>query len=288
MRLQIMPNPRSALLASLLLAVPSLAGAQKTAPKRSGPPAVTAAPAAPAAAPAPSLPITRADVLLQAGRWAEAEEAFYAQSRIKPREPLARAALGRYLAMKGAVIPGTILIQEAQKFGLDAGTARALLAPWGEVQSWRVATMRDPAAGAMSLFVRPPRDTMALFQMPLPRGPNEPRAKGTAAGDTIWADVFPRMMTAAQMKKSTTPQMGIEMLEQQLPAIDVARNQLTLHADSRTALRTIGRRYPVLRDTSDVLVLVGPDRVMSLAPALREIEAKWWQLDLLHGILVVR
>jgi hypothetical protein len=277
-----MPTLRSALLASLLLGSPALAGAQTVAPKTSGPPAATAVPATPA----PSLPITRADVLLQAGRWTEAEDAFYAQSRIKPREPLARAALGRYLAMKGAVIPGTILIQEAQKFGLDPATARALLAPWGEVQSWRVATMRDPSAGAMSLFVRPPRDTMALFQMPLPRGPNE-RPRGSAS-DTIWADVYPRMMTAAQMKKAPTPRMGIEMLEQQLPAMDVARNQLTLHADSRTALRTIGRRYPVLRDTNDILVLVGPDRVMSLAPALREIEARWWQLDLLHGILVVR
>jgi hypothetical protein len=284
MRLQIMPTPRAALVTILLFGSHGLAVAQRTTPKPSAP---IPAPAATAPA-APSLPITRADVLLQAGRWAEAEDAYYAQSRVKPREPLARAALGRYLAMKGAVIPGTILIQEAQKFGLDAGTARALLAPWGEVQSWRVATMRDPSAGAMSLFVRPPRDTMALFQMPLPRGPNEPRTKSGAAGDTIWADVYPRMMTTAQMKKTATPQMGIEMLEQQLPAIDVARNQLTLHADSRTALRTIGRRYPVLRDTNDIMVLVGPDRVMSLAPALREIEAKWWQLDLLHGILVVR
>ena len=254
--------------------------------------AQTATPALPAetvpAAQVPTLPVTRADVLLQAGRWSEAEDAFYTQSRLKPREPYARASLGRYLAMKGAIVPGTILIQEAQKFGLDAAMARALLAPWGEVQSWRVATMRDPSAGAMSLFVRPPHDSMALFQMPLPRSGNDAHAKGAADGDTIWADVFPRMMTAAQMKKSPTPQMGIEMLEQQLPSMDVSRNQLTLYADSRTALRTIGRRYPVLRDTDDVLVLVGPDRVMSLAPALREIDAKWWQLDLLHGILVVR
>ena len=271
----------------LLLAIgaPLTIAAQTTKlPKDTG-----AAPVAvPAAAPAPSLPVTRADVLLQAGRWAEAEDAYYAQSRVKPREPFARAALGRYLAMKGAVVPGTILIQEAQKFGLDATIARALLAPWGEVQSWRVATMRDPSAGAMSLFIRPARDSMALFQMPLPRGPNEPRVKGAPANDTIWADVYPRMMTAAQMKKSATPQMGIEMLEQQLPAIDVAKNQLTLHSDPRTALKTIGRRYPVLRDTNDILVLVSPEHVMSLAPALREIEARWWQLDLLHGILVVR
>jgi hypothetical protein len=265
----------------LVMGAPLAIGAQATTPG-------SAATAPTTAAPAPSLPVTRADVLLQAGRWSEAEDAYYAQSRVKPREPIARAALGRYLAMKGAIVPGTILIQEAQKFGLDATVARALLAPWGEVQSWRVATMRDPSAGAMSLFIRPARDSMALFQMPLPRGPNEPRAKGAPANDTIWADVYPRMMTAAQMKKSATPQMGIEMLEQQLPAIDVAKNQLTLHSDPRAALRTIGRRYPVLRDTNDILVLVSPEHVMSLAPALREIEARWWQLDLLHGILVVR
>lgn len=277
MRLFLDTTFRSTLLATLLLATPAIAGGQGAAPTS----AATVAPFV------PSLPVTRADVLLQAGRWSEAEDAFYAQSRLRPREPNARASLGRYLAMKGAIIPGTILIQEAQKFGLSGATARALLAPWAEVQSMRVATMRDPSAGAISLFVRPPRDSMALFQMPLPRNAGDARSKAVD-GDTVWADVYPRMLSAAQMKKSATPQMGIEMLEQQLPAIDMARSQLTLHADSRTALRTIGKRYPVLRDTNDILVLVGPDRVMSLAPALREIEAKWWQLDLLHGILVVR
>jgi hypothetical protein len=129
---------------------------------------------------------------------------------------------------------------------------------------------------------------MALFQMPLPPAKGEKRSNAPGARDTIWADVYPRIMTPSEMKKSETPQMGIEMLEQQLPAIDMATYQLTLNADTKTALRTIGKRYPVLRDASDIRVLVGPDRVMSLAPALRELRARWWQLDLLHGLLVVR
>ena len=40
------------------------------------------------------------------GCWPQAEEAYYAQSSARPRDPVARAALGRYLAMKGAVLSG--------------------------------------------------------------------------------------------------------------------------------------------------------------------------------------
>ena len=71
------------------------------------------------------LPRSRADVLLDAGLWPQAEEAYYAQSRLRPRAPAPRAALGRYLAMKGAVLPGTVLIEEALKFGLDSVVWRA-------------------------------------------------------------------------------------------------------------------------------------------------------------------
>jgi hypothetical protein len=283
MRFPMKSNARSLLL--ILFALGQGAAAQtKTAPASATVPPPVVAPQRPAEL----LPQTRADILLEAGRWTEAEDAYYAQSRVSPREPLARAALGRFLAMKGAVVPGTILIEEAMKFGLDAPIGRALLAPCGEVQSWRVATMRDPSAPAVSLKVRPPRDTMALFQMPLPPSKGEKRSGAASAKDTIWADVYPRIMTPSDMKKTDSPQMGIEMLEQQLPAIDVPTYQLTLNADTKTALHTIGKRYQVLRDASDIRVLVGPERVMSLAPALRELRPRWWQLDLLHGILVVR
>src|SRR5690242_21312141 len=83
------------------------------------------------------LPRTRADVLLESGLWPQAEEAYYAQSSARPRDPVARAELGRYLAMKGAVLPGTILIEEAMQFGLDSALGRRLLRPWNDVLNWR-------------------------------------------------------------------------------------------------------------------------------------------------------
>ena len=97
----ITPHRTSLLLATaLLLAAAGAAGAQRA-----------------------QLPHSRADVLLERGLWPQAEEAYYAQSRVRPRDPVPRAELGRYLAMKGAVLPGTILIEEALQFGLDSALA---------------------------------------------------------------------------------------------------------------------------------------------------------------------
>lgn len=68
------------------------------------------------------------DSLLAAGRLASAESAYYAAARARPRDPVARAALGRYLAARGATRVGAVLIEEARFFGGDsAALARALV-----------------------------------------------------------------------------------------------------------------------------------------------------------------
>lgn len=228
--------------------------------------------------PGPTLPATRADALLEAGRWQEAEDLYYAQSRPHPREPLARAALGRYLAMKGALLPGTILIEEAQKFGLDPAIAQSLLAPWREVQRWRGA-LRFPLDSA--IVVQAPSEAVSLFKVPLPLS-----TKRGATRERVWADVVPRIVgvdtTGARAR------IGTEVIEQLVPSYDVPTHTLILHGDARSALSAIGHRYPVLRNESDIRVLVAPGRVLSLAPALRELDARWWQLDLPHGFVVVR
>jgi hypothetical protein len=229
------------------------------------------------------LPRSRADVLLDAGLWPQAEEAFYAQSRLRPRSPGPRAALGRYLAMKGAVLPGTILMEEALKFGLDSAVAQVMLRPWRSVLEWRgIATIRADS----SLKVRPPRDSTALFQLPLP-----PRAAATggtrASRDTVWADVVPRLIGSDSLY-TKSPRVGIELIEQLVPSLDTASHRLTLHADARSPLKATGQRYPLLRDARDVRVLMTSGRALSLPAALRELQPKWWQLDLLHGVLVVR
>ena len=230
------------------------------------------------------LPRSRADVLLDAGLWPQAEEAFYAQSRLRPRAPGPRAALGRYLAMKGAVLPGTVLIEEALKFGLDSAVARALLKPWRSVLEWReIATIR----GDSSLVVRPPRDSTALFQLPLPpraaaRG--APRPKGR---DTVWADVVSRLIGTDSLY-TKSPRVGIELIEALVPSLDTTTMRLTLHADARTALGVTGQRYPLLRDARDVRVLMTTGRTLSLSAALHELAPRWWQVDLVHGVLIVQ
>jgi hypothetical protein len=236
------------------------------------------------------LPRSRADVLLDAGLWPQAEEAYYAQSRVHPRDPIPRAALGRYLAMKGAVLPGTILIEEALKFGLDSSVAKSLLAPWREVLSWRGVAQLD---GDSIVAVRPPRDSTALFQLPLPRFParTEPRrvtrTETARLRDTTWADVVVRLV-GVDSAFTRSPRVGFELFEGWVPSFDAATSTVTMHADPRSALRAQGRRYPVMRDAREVRVLMTSGRTLGLAAALRELGAQWWQLDLPHGVLVVR
>jgi hypothetical protein len=233
------------------------------------------------------LPRTRADVLLESGLWPQAEEAYYAQSRINPRAPGPRAALGRYLAMKGAVLPGTILIEEAQRFGLDSAIARRLLRPWHAVLGWRsIATITADSV----VVVRPPKDSTALFQLALPSS-RTANVRGAIIGsrtrDTIWADVVPRTIGSDSLY-TKVPRVGFELLEGLIPAYNAETRRLTLHADPRSATRVAGRRYAVLRDPRDVRVLMTAGRTLSLPDALRELDARWWQLDLPHGVLIVR
>jgi len=70
----------------------------------------------------------QADSLLALGRLASAESAYYAASRANPRDPAARAALGKYLAARGATKVGAVLLEEARFFGGDSiSLARALV-----------------------------------------------------------------------------------------------------------------------------------------------------------------
>lgn len=69
-----------------------------------------------------------ADSLLAEGRLASAESAYYAASRARPRDPVSRAALGRYLAARSATRVGVVLVEEARFFGGDStALARALV-----------------------------------------------------------------------------------------------------------------------------------------------------------------
>ena len=239
--------------------------------------AIAAAVSAPSPARAQNeLPASRADSLLDAGRWSDAEELLYAAARAHPRDPIARARLGRYLAMKGALRPGLVLIEEAEEFGLPAATARALARPIHTLLDWRE---RAAAIGRdSSIAVRAPSESGSLLRFPFVR---------PGAPDTVWADLVPRMIGLDSVS-GASPRLGIETLEGFVPALDVANETLRLHADTRAALSALGRRYLVLRTPREVRVLVARGRALPLADALRELAPRWWQLDLAHGLLVVR
>jgi len=237
--------------AALLCALPAGAGAQR------------------------ALPASRADALLDAGRWTEAEEVLYADVRGRPRDPEARARLGRYLATKGALRPGLVLVDEAVEFGLETATARAVAAPIRTLIGWRdreLAGARDT-----SVEVRAPSRDDAILRFPVVR----------PSGDTLWADVVPRMI-GLDSASGAKPIVGIETIDALLPEVDVANGTMRLHANPRAAAVVVGRRYQVLRTASDVRVLLAPGRVRSLPVALRELTPRWWQLDLPHGVLIVR
>ncbi len=72
-------------------------------------------------APTPALgqASAQADSLLAAGDLVRAESAYYAGARNRPRDPPARAALGRFLIARGATRVGATLLEEALQFGGD-------------------------------------------------------------------------------------------------------------------------------------------------------------------------
>jgi hypothetical protein len=73
--------------------------------------------------------VARADTLLIAGRIFAAESLYYIAVRRSPRDPVARLALGRYLAQRGALKVGAVLMEEARYFGGDPARIALELAP---------------------------------------------------------------------------------------------------------------------------------------------------------------
>ena len=177
--------------------------------------------------------------------------------------------------MKGALRPGLVLVDEAVEFGLETATARVVAAPIRTLIGWRdreLAGARDT-----SLEVRAPSRDDAILRFPVVR----------PSGDTLWADVVPRMI-GLDSASGAKPLVGVETIDALLPEVDVANGTMRLHANPRAAVVAVGRRYRLLRTSTDVRVLVAPGRVASLPAALRELTPRWWQLDLPHGVLIVR
>jgi hypothetical protein len=98
-----------------------------------------------------SLSVGQADSLLASGHVATAESVYYATSSARPRDAAARAALGRYLASRGALRVGAVLLEEARLFGGDAASIARSLAPiYGSLGDYRALSVlpASPLSGA--------------------------------------------------------------------------------------------------------------------------------------------
>lgn len=80
------------------------------------------------AQPSPGTARSAADVAVERGRLADAETMLFDASRVSPRDPVVRGALGTFLASRGRVRVGAVLLEEARRFGGDADAINALLA----------------------------------------------------------------------------------------------------------------------------------------------------------------
>jgi hypothetical protein len=82
--------------------------------------------------------VARADSLFQGGRVFAAETLYYYAVRKAPRDPVARLALGRYLAARGALRVGAVLMEEARYFGGNAKEIGSYLAPvYARLGDWK-------------------------------------------------------------------------------------------------------------------------------------------------------
>lgn len=80
----------------------------------------------------PTVP-SEADIAISEGRLADAESMLFSASSAAPRDPAARGALGLFLASRGRLKVGAVLLEEARQFGGDAAVVEARLA---RIDAW--------------------------------------------------------------------------------------------------------------------------------------------------------
>lgn len=156
-----------------------------------------------AAQPASRTDPSSAERAIAQGRLDEAESALYAASARAPREPAARGALGAFLASRGHLKAGAVLLEEARQFGGDARAIderlKHVFAWTGEWQRWATlpsaATLSGPERARARWLAAHPRTRSGPDSSVVPLEPNEVFGLGRIAlrvGETIVrADVDP-------------------------------------------------------------------------------------------------
>jgi hypothetical protein len=148
-----------------------------------------------------------AEMALGKGRFALAESLLYAASERAPHDAGLRAGLGMYLASRGHIKIGTVLLEEARKFGANVVLVDEHLAqmyPWINDWNSRAALSRTvlsapERAQAKWLSAHAPGalgpDSVVVPMEPVPEDPNSVPVLGRITigigGATILADIAP-------------------------------------------------------------------------------------------------
>lgn len=183
--------------------------------------------------------LTGADAALASGRLPRAESLFYLQASRQPRDPVSRAALGRYLAARGAFRVGAVLLEEARMFGGDPRAIALDLAPiYRELGDWSALA--------------------TLSSSPLSAGAQEQARWLVSHGRTI---AMPDSATITYRTPSDTGSLG-EI------TIRVGDRALTATIDARRVGVVLDRR---LRSSRGVRLFERAGRNDSVKAALREV-----------------
>lgn len=144
--------------------------------------------------------VGQADSLLASGRVSTAESVYYATSSARPRDAVARAALGRYLASRGALRIGAVLLEEARLFGGDSTSiARALAPIYGSLGDYRALAVlpASPLSPAEQSRTRWLVSHAPVLEFPdsIARLPYKPITDGSGIG-TVSIGIGDRMVDA--------------------------------------------------------------------------------------------
>ena len=244
--------------------------------------------------------LARADSLMNAGRVFAAESIFYYMVRRDPRNPAARLALGRYLAARGALKVGAVLMEEARYFGGDPATVASALVPVYEqlgdyaslaalpaspldyAERRRAEWLRDHPPGvvgpdsAIAQYVV--NDTHLLGELALGVGADSVRAviEGRVNGlvlDTSWIrrDGFVRFASRGERDPSRVAAVAREVHvgEITLTNVPVRFEPLRASGTAFLGLDVLGELAPTFHPLAGQMLLRKDGRVPDAAPGFR-------------------
>ncbi|MDB4877145.1 MAG: hypothetical protein JWM41_3591 [Gemmatimonadetes bacterium] len=220
--------------------------------------------------------VPRADSLLQIGALASAESLYYAAARVRPRDPIARWALGRYLVARGASRVGATLFEESLRFGGEPAIVGRDLVPVylaiGEYAPLAALTAATPAErarakwlvahatrvhapdSALAAVFRPATDSGSIGSIPI-------RINGRAVDATVSARV-----QGIVVSDTTLIARGLHTFDGGVPR--AARITVLAAADSVGIGRLGMSNYPVTVAHLDGAqrAMIGLDMLGRLAP----------------------